>query len=589
MNEFPSHISPQSTPDSDNDSMITDTSSRGKRRRIRFGLLELLLLTAVVAAWLPVIFARPQIPVLESEIETMRFATSQLIISDKQKLNARSLPSIWNNISSWKYSIALDADLELRLATEFINKDGFPADYQSVALPAGEHSIHLKCTKDAEGHHTEVFIDDELVLQRHHPDTWLKSQGSSSTGGVSHQSAAYALDEPLKLKVQRFSIDHPLKKYESVDIPDEYDSKGNYLWISSASDVPRPSRVFYTPPNRHGQEGTGHRQGIKVFRSNQTGLIGLLGVIPSLNSILGDNRQYNPYCPLGITVRPILDDQISPGIAEQQTGTSVGVPVSMRESIVEPIEYDDSYARELITENAIGSDGKTMRIFAHFKPFASGAKPIIEIIFDASHPDRVGFLPHAAPGSPSMKACQFETRFDARFLWREVEMVPDAESAADQSDKPLREPLAALYPKYPKVDRAKLSVDTGADIEPFAWQPISAARLPRVTMLDSEREMARLSLTTDVADATKLTYPVGLNQKWQYEGVPNRQVWWLPTGNTEDEAKVSVEIRAGSVYPDTQLAIPGGPVIQNVRITVPMPAKNPVWLEIVAEPEPEAE
>ncbi|WP_442510173.1 hypothetical protein SH528x_001781 [Novipirellula sp. SH528] len=587
MSEFPPHILPQSTPDSVNDSMATDTSSRRKRRWIRFGLLELLLLTAVVAAWLPVIFARPQIPVLESEIETMRFATSQLIIHDEQKLNARSLPSIWNNISSWKYSVAPDADLELRLATEFINEVGFPADYQSVALPEGEHSIHLKCTKDAEGHHSEVFIDDELVLQRHHPDAWLKSQGSSSTGEVSHQSAAYALNEPLKLKVQRFSIDHPLKKYESVDIPDEYDSKGNYLWISSATDVPRPSPAFHTPPNRHGQEGTGHRQGIKVFRSNQTELIGLLGVIPSLNSTLGDNRQYNPYCPLGISVQPILIDEPSPEILDQQINTIVRVPISLRDSIVEPNEYDDSYARELISENAIGSDGKTMRIFAHFKPFASRAKPIIEIIFDASHPDRVGFLPHAAPGSPSMTACQFVTRFDARFLWREVEMVPDAENAEDRSGKPLRKPLAALYSKYPKIDRAKLSDGTGAEIEPFAWQPISAARLPRASMPESELEMARLSLTTNVADATKLTYPAGLNQKWQYEGVANRQVWWLPTGNTEDEAKISVEIRAGWVYPNTRLPIPGGPVIQNVRITVPMPAKNPVWLEVVAEPEAE--
>ena len=106
-------------------------------------------------------------------------------------------------------------------------------------------------------------------------------------------------------------------------------------------------------------------------------------------------------------------------------------------------------------------------------------------------------------------------------------------------------------------------------------------------MPDSGLEMTRLSLRTDVADATKLQYPAGLNRKWQYEGVANRQVWWLPTGNLIGESNVTVEIRAGSVYPNTQLAIPGGPVIQNVRITVPMPAKNPVWLEIVAESEAE--
>ncbi|GAA4471310.1 hypothetical protein [Novipirellula rosea] len=587
MNRSDLHTPVQPRTASCNESAAPAGTGPTKGRWMRFGLLELLLLTTVVATWLPVIFARRQIPMLESEIETMRFATTQLIILDDQKLNVRSLPSIWNNINSWRYHVPADSDLELRLATESINKVEFPADYQAVALPDGEHVIHLKCTKDATGHHSEVFIDDELVLQQHHPVTWLTSYGSSSTGSVSRQSTAYPLDEPLKLKVQSYSLKHPLKKYGAMDVPDVYDSKGNCLWISPATTVPAPSPRFYIPQERHGHEGIGHREGIKVMRAHRSNLVGLIGIVPSLRSVMGDELGGYPYCPLGISVRPILASEVSAvEIPEAQVNLSDGIPVSLRESIVSPTQYDESYARELITENAIQQDGTTMRIFAHFKPFPSGAKPIVEIIFDAAHPDRVGFLPHAAPGSTPIVACQFVTRFDARFLWREVEVIPDSQNDSDASSNSLREPLSAFYPD---IDFATLAGVSGEVNEPFGWRVLPVNRLPQVAVPESQREMTRLNLTTDVADATKLTYPAGLSRHWQYEGIPNRHVWWLPTADVQKQDGITVEIQGGAEYPQTQLPIPGGPVIQNVRITVPMSAKSPVWLEIAAEPEPKAE
>ncbi len=45
-----------------------------------------------------------------------------------------------------------------------------------------------------------------------------------------------------------------------------------------------------------------------------------------------------------------------------------------------------------------------------------------------------------------------------------------------------------------------------------------------------------------------------------------------------------VEICATSVFPTTKVPLLGGPAIGNVRIALPMPTTEPVWLEIVAEP-----
>jgi hypothetical protein len=293
-----------------------DAAARPSRRGIQFGLLELLLLTAVIAAWLPVIIARRQIPSLETEIQTMRLATLELIVTDDQQLSVRTLPSIWHDISSWKYSVPPGADLELRLATEGINSIAFPADYQAVALPEGEHSIHLKVASDTEGHHTDVFVDDELVLEQHHDREWLASYGSSSSGDVAQQSTTYPLDQPLKLKVQRYSVKHPLQKYQSVDIPNEHDSKGNYLWISPRSVVPDPPSNFFVPRYSISLDAIGHRQGIRVRRSSQKGLVGLICVQPSLDSTFGDGPRGFDH-PLGISVRPVLEDESEPELPEE--------------------------------------------------------------------------------------------------------------------------------------------------------------------------------------------------------------------------------------------------------------------------------
>ncbi|MEM1070366.1 MAG: hypothetical protein AAGI63_15800, partial [Planctomycetota bacterium] len=119
--------------------MNEETKSRSVAVSLfRFGLLELLLLTAVVATWLPFALTRRQIPEFESQIQAMRLASTDLVISDGTELNLRVLPSIWNNISSWKYFAPPGADLELRLATEGINSVEFPTEYEAVSLPVGE-------------------------------------------------------------------------------------------------------------------------------------------------------------------------------------------------------------------------------------------------------------------------------------------------------------------------------------------------------------------------------------------------------------------------------------------------------------------
>ncbi|EMI57367.1 hypothetical protein RSSM_01208 [Rhodopirellula sallentina SM41] len=547
-----------------------------KRRRVRFGLLELLLLAAVVASWLPVILARRQLPILESEIESMRYATTQLVISDERKLNIRTLPTFWNSVDSWKYFVPAGVDLELRLATEEINSVAFPAQYQAVPLPAGEHAIHLKGTSDADGFHTEVYIDDEIVLQKHHPKSWMDSQGSSSTSGASQRSSSYALEEPLVLKRLTYSESHPLKVYQSIDIPNEYDRKGNYLWISPADLRPPPAGVFHFA-NDNWREGVGNRQGTRLLHLKQTPDSGMIDVLPAFSSILGDNRDFYPYRPFRISVQPVVS-AAQEGFDVPAEGELPG-PASyvLRDSLDVNTDIGSRPLEDSVTEASVGNAGKTMSVFAHYDRFDSGARPIVEVLFDADHPNRIGFRPHAGPRSVAMEACQFVTLSDARYLWREVEVAGDAPESEGQKIK-----RVGLAKFYPEVDFADSGEEDRYE-DRFGWRMINDSSLPLASVFGGEATMRRLCLVTDVPNANELTYPPGLGAQWKYEGIPNRQVWLLPEVEADGERAITAEFRATEGFPETFAKIPGGPAIQSVRITIPMPAKQPIWLEILGE------
>ena len=80
MSESAENRTPRDVRDNDQGHAAT---KRRSRRGIRFGLLELLLLTAAIAAWLPVAIAHRQIKQLDLEIQTMATLTTDLVIMDE--------------------------------------------------------------------------------------------------------------------------------------------------------------------------------------------------------------------------------------------------------------------------------------------------------------------------------------------------------------------------------------------------------------------------------------------------------------------------------------------------------------------------
>ena len=563
-----------------------NSATKPKRRSLRFGLLELLLVTGVVAAWLPTLIAMRQLPELESQVELYRTYSTDLVRIDPSQLCLRKLTQVSYGTQGWKYFLPANAKMELRLATEQISDLALPNQHDAVQLPVGEHRIYLREFRDSkEDYVKQVYVDDEIVMTSRHPKTWLKSSGSSWTNNTTLQSEAYPLTKTLELKNARYRVERYAGKGNRIyyQRPKEYDAKGCCLWISPADSVERPTPNFVSPrtPNFY-QPYWGNREGIQIGNINSSDAQGLISVVPGFEArYVNPSQSYNL-----ISIRPVVatnidnDDEIDtpelPELLQSFINQQPGLRIEIAKALDLPAWYNESRGKRLDPLKTISQDGRTMRIFCHYESYRSGfpngARPIIETIFDADHPNRLGLLPHQAVGSKPIKAIQIVTTMDARFRRRRMNLIVEG---GDVKTIPL-----------PKQDEA--SWKNGTDNEPEdqpdeAWQTIKLAQIP----IDESEQMRKLKFSTDVTDFTTATLPPKVDPKWAYEGVPNCQTWWLPLpGNknsTGEDFKVEI-LQTNTLLPEfpppLPITIPNGPVIESVRITIPMPAIKPIWLEI---------
>jgi hypothetical protein len=594
-----SHSSAKPPENGDPDLPLTNPSGQTKmagkrtiRRGLRFGLRELLLMTAAIAAWIPAILARREIPQLEADIQMMRQATLELIVQNPSVLNIRALPSVWQNIEAWKYQTPPEAGLELRLATEGINSTGFPVHYEAIPLPEGQHSICLKTTNDQDGFHHVVYLDGEAALQKHHPPSWLESVTSSSQTDVYDKSETFHLDQVVTLLREQSPPKHPLLKFETTAVEPQQDKKGVVLWISPHELSVQPPPQFIASAGRGVQWTIGHRQGIRVRSSTEKDAVGVLDIQPSAHSVFGETL-WNKETRFGVSVRPVVQLASGAETPEVQSGlkgpTPAPIPFTLEAEFTRPLQVTGKLSGKMNTEQwlqrSVSDDGSKMRLFAHYQPFPSGAQPIVEILFDANHPDRIGFLPHTAPGSTPMQACEFVTRFDARFFWRKVLLsaAQHTQSSSDSSNIPLD--VLLLSQLKPAPNSAFEPLSQNATTAELPWLGVPFNRLPLSHLPSDPSGSRKLTLRTDVKNATKLNFPIQISSRWQYQGIPNRQVWWLPTGSkaNSDESTIKVHLRPTDFFPTTQFPLPGGQAIGNVRIIIPMPTTQPVWLAIEAD------
>ncbi len=365
-----------------------DADKTGRGRTItnsfRFGLLELLLMTAAIAVWIPAWLAFRIIPRLEADVQIMRKATLDLVVEDPTQLTVRALPSVWRKMDIWKYYAPAESELELRLGTEGISARGLPVDYQAVSLPFGEHLIQLKRTKDANGFHNSLYIDGKMLLEKHHPNSWLNSSSSSSTSDVENESLTFPLAEVVKLCEERASPNHPISKsgFRVVHLEGDQDHKGLALWISPSAREVQAAPHFISRLRRATEWTIGHRNGARVRSSTEKDAVGLLDIQPAIDAVLGESP-WNNETRFGVSVRPIVrlgfDAEVPELQVKAKTG-AVATPLTLHMGPTLPKSHPVEITSRLWSKHAISDDGTRMRVFAHYERFPSGQPDLLKLL-----------------------------------------------------------------------------------------------------------------------------------------------------------------------------------------------------------------
>lgn len=180
------------------------------RRLFQFGLKELMLLVGLLGVWFSVHRIKSKFPSIESEVQRLADNIDELVVLDPNKFAIRRLHGGWENVESWKYYAPEDAKRELRFSTSSVmSANVFPTDFESMALPPGEHTIHIHTPDASDGTLAVVYLDDKVVMRQSTPSSWGKYNWAEGFGITTVDSIGQPIDEPLLLQSASYYADDP--------------------------------------------------------------------------------------------------------------------------------------------------------------------------------------------------------------------------------------------------------------------------------------------------------------------------------------------------------------------------------------------
>ncbi|MEO1614770.1 MAG: hypothetical protein AAFV88_02910 [Planctomycetota bacterium] len=501
---------------------------------LRFQLRSLLLFTLAIAVWLPGFFFWKEKQSIESDLRILRQLSPDLAIIDEDKICIRVLPSVWSNITSWRYYLPEDTGMEIHLASEGINSLGAPREFQSMRLPAGIHRLDLKSTtKNGERNHV-LYLDREVVISQN-GGVEFDSYSTSSTSGVTNQSSAYPLDESLVLKTSRII---PMINGRSLQPPEECDAVGCRIWMSPTNIEQTEAPNFMSPGDR--LSAWGNRNGVRVLVSQNQQRSGRLGI--------QSTQLQGAYATRGslqsLSVRPVYQGKalLPETLPWNQETPSI--------EVLDENEAKETFAR---TKDQV-------KVTARYAPFDNGVHFEVDLLFDANRPNQVGLLPRALDGSPAVDGWEILTLMDRQFHLHQLETGTEIYEldALDSKGGP-----------------------------PEAWKKIPFAN-PESSEPNSYQ--SGVTFKTSIKDYRKILNRPRSGQL--YSGAPIQQRWIVP-----NDASASVFYRRRPLDEPTAIDQPppnpslDGPQatlpedtddkwIHATKVKLPATPQDPVWFEI---------
>ncbi len=229
------------------------------RWRPRVSLLEILLLTTIVALSIVVEQLWRDVEPLRAEVRQPRSETGRLTIDDPNQVYAvaidwgQTIGRTWK----WRFYLPDNHKYALHVVTRQVPETGFPnsggSAGESSSLECGEHICEVSARKDeSEEWYLHCVIQkvlpdgrfgassDRTVSLQLKDDDWIKASGRAGWSGVTSQSQqAFAPDKPLellRLRPREFIPTYPGVKDASLhglgtEQPTKGPTDGALIWI----------------------------------------------------------------------------------------------------------------------------------------------------------------------------------------------------------------------------------------------------------------------------------------------------------------------------------------------------------------------
>jgi hypothetical protein len=186
-----------------------DYEPRKTYRLTQFSLLNLVLMTTIVALGVTVYLLQQRVAPLEAEVKRLRDEVGELNIQDPSKLHAIQVQT--DNQLEWKWRIYVPEGVSyaVRSYGNQIPEDNFPQWGGTMYLrEPGEHVLRYVIRYDPEGDRWEGSLQMKSGSVGSHHQPWVTWKGRGSTSsGVGMTTQVFEPDKRVLITRRRYEDD----------------------------------------------------------------------------------------------------------------------------------------------------------------------------------------------------------------------------------------------------------------------------------------------------------------------------------------------------------------------------------------------
>lgn len=201
-------------------------STRSRPSRMRYSLLTLALVTAIIALSITVAMLYREVLPLRDEVARLRSEVGELHVGDPSKLHAIRVETDSELEWKWRLWIPEGASYRLRAEGDRVPAEGYPSDGGTVDFrEAGEHVIRYVIRRDPRDERWYGSLRTQVGSVGKDNQPWVEwSSRTSTSGGVGSSTQMYEADEQVEIIRHRVS-----EACSSADIEDP--AAGFMIWL----------------------------------------------------------------------------------------------------------------------------------------------------------------------------------------------------------------------------------------------------------------------------------------------------------------------------------------------------------------------